>query len=215
MAPETTVRLRACHCCGLVQRVPRLAPGTFARCARCGLRIASSGRFGRERNQLAAGAALGALVIYPLAITLPIMRIERFGHQNDASIWTGGVGLLEEGQVFVGLVVLLCSIVIPLFKLIGLLVITRPRSILAAEHMARTYRIIEWTGRWGMLDVLLIALVVAWLKVGDVVQVTAGPAAFAFTLCVGLSLIATAFFDPHLLWEPDLEDTSNSENAAS
>ena len=147
----------------------------------------------RNSNRVCASAALAALLIYPLAISLPIMRIERFGHQHDASIWTGSVELLSEGEVFVGIVVLVCSIVIPLFKLVGLLMITRPASRLSHHHRAFTYRVIEWTGRWGMLDVLLIALLVAWIKVGDLVQVSVGPAALAFTLCVLLSLVATAW----------------------
>ncbi|MCA8981409.1 MAG: paraquat-inducible protein A, partial [Planctomycetes bacterium] len=63
--------------------------------------------------------------------------------------------------------------------------------------------IVEWAGRWGMLDVLLIAMVVTWVKVGDLVEVTPGPGVIAFTLCVLLSLLASARFDPHVLWEQD------------
>jgi len=194
--------LKACRCCGLVQQIPALGAGQRARCSRCGLTLVNPGRR-RHSNHVCASAAFAALLIYPLAITLPIMSIERFGHQHDASIWTGSIELLGEGEIFVGLIVLLCSIVIPLFKLVGLLVITRPNSWLSHHHKAWTYRVIEWTGRWGMLDVLLIALLVAWLKVGDLVQVTVGPAALAFTLCVLLSLLATAAFHPHALWDDE------------
>ena len=190
----------ACECCGLVQSIPPIDPGHRACCSRCGWTLLNPA-VRRRSNHLCASAALASLLIYPVAISLPIMRIERFGHQHDASIFSGGIELLSEGETIVGIVVLLCSIVIPLFKLLGLLLITRPRSFLSEHHKAWTYRIIEWTGRWGMLDVLLIALLVAWLKVGDLVQVSVGPAAIAFTLCVLLSLVATAAFHPHALWE--------------
>ena len=69
--------------------------------------------------------------------------------------------------------------------------------------IVRTYRVVEFTGRWGMLDVLLVTLLIAVVKLGDVVQVAPGPAALAFTAVVVLSLLAAATFDPHALWEGD------------
>tara|TARA_R110002096_G_scaffold79532_8_gene186782 strand:+ start:45221 stop:45682 length:462 start_codon:yes stop_codon:yes gene_type:complete len=144
---------------------------------------------------------LAALVLFPLAVSQPIMTLERFGHRTEASVWTGSIGLLEKGEWFVGVVVLLCSLVLPLLKLLGLVAITYGRDRLARKHRAFAYRFIEWTGRWGMLDVLLISIVVAWVKVGDLVDVTAGPAALAFACMVVLSLLAAAWFDPHAIWE--------------
>jgi len=145
------------------------------------------------------GAALAALVLYPLAILLPVLRIERFGHSRSASIWEGSVGLLQEGELVVGGVVLVCSVILPLAKLGALLALTGT-SWLRRHHAARTYRLVEWTGRWGMLDVLLVAMLVAWIKVGELVRVEAQPAAALFALCVALSLLASAWFDPHSLW---------------
>ncbi|MEO0662929.1 MAG: paraquat-inducible protein A, partial [Planctomycetota bacterium] len=108
---------------------------------------------------------------------------------------------LRGGDVFVGLVVFLCSVVFPLLKLGGLIAITTFRRSLAHSTRRLSWRVVDLTGRWGMLDVLLVAVVVAWVKVGDLVSIEPGPAAFAFTLVVLLSLVATALFDPHALWE--------------
>ena len=96
----------------------------------------------------------------------------------------------------VALIVGLCSVVLPLGKLGALLVLSAGGLHLRHHHRALTYHLVEWTGRWGMLDVLLVAVLVAVLKLGDVVEVSAGPAALAFTSCVVLSLLASAFFDP-------------------
>jgi uncharacterized paraquat-inducible protein A len=85
--------------------------------------------------------------------------------------------------------------------------------LLGRKHRAWTYHLVEWTGRWGMLDVLLVAILVAALKVGDLVEVHAGPAALAFTCCVVLSLLAAACFDPHSLW--DTEPTLNRQSAVA
>ena len=71
------------------------------------------------------------------------------------------------------------------------------------HHRALTYQLVELTGRWGMLDVLRVALLVAVLKLGDFVEVSAGPGALAFGTCVVLSLLASASFDPHSLWESE------------
>lgn len=200
--PEATASWRACPCCGLVQTLPPVPADRVASCARCGAVILDPRRRGRSPERTFA-AALAALVLYPVAISLPIMELERFGHRTQASIWSGSVGLLGHGELLVGGVVLLCSVVLPLGKLLSLLAITGARSRLSARLRARAWRAVELTGRWGMLDVLLIAVVVAWLKVGDIVRVTPGPAAIAFTACVLLSLLASAWFDPHSLWRED------------
>jgi len=194
--------LKACHCCGLVQELPDLPAEARAMCARCGVVVWDPARRSGSQRRT-AGAALAALILYPFAITLPIMSLERFGHSSEASIWTGSVGLLAKGEIFVGAVVLLCSVALPLAKLSGLLALTLGRRRFTKKSRGRMYRWIEWTGRWGMLDVLLVAVVVAWIKIGDLVDVRPGPAALAFTLCVLLSLLASAWFDPHALWDED------------
>jgi paraquat-inducible protein A len=199
MAAGSSARLRACHCCGLVHTLPAVVLGEVALCSRCGARIYRPR--GRHANAWSFATALSALILYPVAISLPVLEIERFGHMNAASIWSGVISLLSRGHMLVGVVVLVCSVVIPLLKLAGLLAITSRGGILSRRHRAGTYRLIEQVGRWGMVDVLLVALMVAILKLGDLVEVTPGPGVLAFTLCVGLSLVASACFDPHALWE--------------
>ncbi len=169
-------------------------------CARCGTRIRERASLDRCNTRTAA-ISLAALALYPLSVTLPMLRIEEFGYRNDASILTGVAQLLGGGHIVVGLIVLICSIVLPVAKLIGLLTLSFSGDTLRREHKALTYRIVEWTGRWGMLDVLLVAVLVAVLKLGDFVEVTPGPAAVAFAASVLLSLLATASFDPHAIWE--------------
>lgn len=186
----------------MAQTVPALPPRHRACCSRCGTGLVHRSVLARSNGRTAA-IALAALILYPFAVGLPIMRIEQFGHGNESSIITGVAKLLGSGQVFVGLVVLLCSIVLPIGKLVALLVLAIGAPGMAARSRAVTYRIVEWTGRWGMLDVLLVTMLVAALKLGDVVEVEAGPAALAFCAVVVLSLIASSCFDPHRLWEPD------------
>ncbi len=193
--------LGACHCCGRVHRIPPVPMGSAVHCVRCDAVIRHAGH--PRATARTAALASAALIIYPLALSLPVMRIERLGHTSDASIWSGMVGLLAEGHLFVGGIVLLFSIVAPVAKLIALFVLCAGSRGLQARHRARTYRLVEFIGRWGMVDVLLVAVVVAAVKLGDLVQVTPGPGVVAFGSVVLLSLLASAAFDPHAIWETD------------
>jgi paraquat-inducible protein A len=192
--------LAACPTCGLVQRVPALEADERARCPRCRATVRAPRRHARSSARTAAVAAT-ALALWPAAVTLPVMHIERFGYSNAASVWSGSVGLLAAGEWFVGGVVFVCSLLLPLLKIVALLAITLGRRWMERRARAFTYRLVDLTGRWGMLDVLLVAVVVAWVKLGDVADVTPGPGAVAFALLVLASLVAGALFDPHIVWE--------------
>jgi len=197
--PETGFSLRGCPHCGLVHRVGAVAGGHAATCTRCGDVIVRPDA--RTANRLCAAVSLAALICYPLGVTLPVMRLEQLGLVHETSIWAGTVSLLTHGQWLVGLVVLACSVVIPVLKLLGLFALTIRPEVMHRHNRARLYRAIEVAGRWGMIDVLLVAVLVAALKLGDVVAVTPGPGVAAFAACVLLSLIASAVFNPHAIWE--------------
>src|SRR6185503_19432694 len=93
-----------------------------------------------------------------------------------------------------------CSIVVPLTKLGGLLALSATPSSWRARHRALTWRLIDAAGRWGMIDVMLVAGVVAAVKLGDLVSVDAGPGIVVYAAMVLLSLLAGATFDPRSMW---------------
>lgn len=154
----------------------------------------------RSRSRSAA-FALAGLILYPLAIGLPILRIEQLGYSHATNVWQGMVALLAEGEWGVGLVVLVCSLVIPVLKLVAMLVLSTAGHSVGQTHRAMTYRLVEWVGKWGMVDVLLVAVLVAMVKLGSWAEVQPGPGLVAFAAVVILSLLSTAFFDPHSIWE--------------
>ncbi len=194
------MRLRACHCCGLVHEVPELNRDDRATCVRCNCTIDAGHRSGAQSASRCLAAACGALVLYFPAILLPILKIDKLGHHHEASLLGGTWDLLMHGSWFVGIVVLLFSIVLPLVKLLALVELSWV-SLTGQSHRAWTYRLVEWAGRWSMMDVLLLALMVALVKLGDLIEFQLGPAVIAFVLCVVMSLIASAMFDPHAIWE--------------
>jgi paraquat-inducible protein A len=201
-APVPDLRdLRACGCCGLVQQVGDVPAGFVARCCRCHDVVLHGGRGGTKTLARTAALALAALILYPLAMSLPVMEIEQLGRSHSTTILSGAAALIGEGQVAIGVIVLVCSVVIPLFKLLGLFALTAGNLLLSRRRRALTYRLVEWTGRWGMVDVLLVALLVAIVKLGDFVDVHPGPGAVAFAAVVVLSLLASASFDRTVIWE--------------
>ena len=100
--PPTAPSIRACPCCGLAQSVPPVPRGMRACCARCETSLVRRTMIARCNSRTAA-LTTAALVLYPVAVSLPIMTIERFGHVNDVSILQGVSSLLGAGQWFVGL----------------------------------------------------------------------------------------------------------------
>ena len=92
-----------------------------------------------------------------------------------------------------------------LVKLIALLELSHI-GLTHRRHRAWTYHVVEWTGRWSMMDVLLIALLVTLVKLGELVSFHLGPAVVAFVLCVVMSMIASIMFDPHAIWEEEQVD---------
>ena len=186
--------------CGLVQRLEELSPGLVAECARCGSRLA------RHRpNSLARTAAfsLAALTLYIPANIYPILEMKLYGAYSRNTVWDGCRSLFEHGEVLVAVVVFLASMVIPFLKLVGLFFLVTTAALGSPRlRPARTwiYRAIDVIGPWAMLDVFLLAVLVALVKLGELATVLPGPGLLAFAAMVVLTILASSSFDPRLIW---------------
>ncbi|EMI45032.1 paraquat-inducible protein A [Rhodopirellula sp. SWK7] len=194
---------RACHCCGLIHRVPELSDEERAVCTRCGSTLVTANQSQKGASRTAA-AAVAAFVLFWPAVLLPILEIEQLGQHSEQSILTGTFGLIRHGSFFVGGIVLLFSIIFPLTKIV-LLIELSLLEILHRKHKALTLRAMEHLGRWSMMDVMLLAFLVMLVKLGNLVEFQFGPAVIAFTLCVVMSMIASLSFDPHSIWDESHE----------
>lgn len=204
--------LKACHCCGLIHELPPLAAGQKACCTRCDSTIFKAGWNERSAGRTAA-AALAAFFLYWPAVLLPILQVERLGHRSSSSVLSGTIELISHGSWFVGGVVLLFSIVFPLAKIVLLLELSLLR-LLHRRFRSWTYRIMEYAGKWSMMDVMLLAFLVMLVKLGSLVEFHFGPAVVAFILCVSLSMVASMSFDPHAIWNDD-EPVPDNPSVAS
>jgi paraquat-inducible protein A len=192
-ASETVV---ACETCGLVQRVDPLAKNTAAECFRCGAFL------GVRRG---AASLHAALVLYVPANMYPILRMEFYGAHSDNTIWDGVVSLAQHNQWVVAAIVFMASIAVPLIKLAGLFFLVVSSIVRRGRRLRwRTglYKMIDTVGPWAMLDVFLLAVLVSLVKLGQLATVVPGPGLFAFSGVVVFTMLASAAFDPKIIWEP-------------
>jgi paraquat-inducible protein A len=190
----------ACATCGLIQRVAALEPGMVAECSRCGFVVSE-----RQTSNLALTAALSlaALILYVPANVFPILSMSLHGAYSESTIWDGCVSLLKNRQWFTAAIVFLASIVIPLIKLLGLffLVATaRYGPIIGQRQQAWIHKVISLIGPWALLDVFLVAVLVALVKLEKLATILPGPGLAAFAAVVVLTMMASASFDPKLIW---------------
>lgn len=190
-----------CRTCDQQQRLGELEPGTAAECCRCGSVITE-----RRSGSLALTAALtlAALILYVPANVYPILLMSLHGAYSESTVWDGVVSLFRHDQWLVATVVFLASILIPLCKLIGLLLLVAMAKLKFAhwrQERTRLYRFIEVIGPWAMLDVLLLAVLVALVKLEKIATVLPGTGLVAFTAVVVLTILASLSFDPKLIWK--------------
>lgn len=194
-------RTAACDMCGQPQRVPDMRLNEEALCVRCGAPLVRDHPDGVNRTLAFATAAL---LMYVPANVLPIMSFEYYGAAEKTTVLAGTRNLAESGMWFLAAIVFLASIVVPLLKLSGLFFLAFTlKTRRARKSRTRLYRILRSVGTWAMLDVFLLAVLVAAVKLGQLATVTAGPAALPFALVVVFTILATESFDPRLLWTHD------------
>src|SRR5262247_212958 len=191
----------ACDTCGLAQRVPRLAPGLIAECVRCGARLARGDGGSLSRT---AALSLAALMFYLPANLYPILRLEWYGIHSEKTALDGAIALFREGQPAIAAIVFLASIAVPFLKLVALfyLVATvRLRSTAWRRQRTWIFRGLELIGPWAMLDVFVMSVLVALVKLGELATVLPGRGLFSFTAVAVLTMLASASFDSRLIWE--------------
>ena len=189
-----------CQTCGLVQRVEAPRPGTREECSRCGTTVSE---YKAASVVPTAALSLAALILYVPANLYPILRMERYGVYSESTVWGGVTGLTNAGYWFVALIVFLASMLVPLLKLAGLLFLVVTTQLGTPRwRRARTalYRFIDVIGPWAMLDVFLLAVLVALVRLGQLATILPGQGLIAFTAVVVLTLLASAAFDPRLIW---------------
>ncbi len=139
-----------------------------------------------KRAELCLSLSLTALILSVPANLFPFMRLEFYGQGNDSTIWGGVQALYQSGELFVALVIFVASLVIPNLKIFALIYLSsrfmQPHTV--TKRDLYLHRAVEVLGRWSMLDIFLVAILVAMMKFGHFGQVSIKSGAIYFLLVV-------------------------------
>jgi paraquat-inducible protein A len=195
-----TSRLIACHDCELVLRVAPGRPDPH-HCPRCDAVLHR-----REPQSLQRTMAylIASAILYVPANLLPVLTLTKLGRGEPSTILAGVVELYDSNMLPLALLVFFASVCVPCLKVVGLLVMvvmTHFRLGAGLFDRTRLFRIIDFIGRWSMIDVFMISILVAIVHFGFLANVDADPGIVAFAGVVILTIFAAESFDPRLMWD--------------
>ncbi len=201
--PVLTARaagLVGCATCGKVAEAAR------ERCIRCGSRLHSRKEASLQR--VWAWLTVGLMCYIP-ANTLPMLVTSTLGRSSASTIGGGVIELIEHHAYGVAAIVAVASIVIPVskFLIIAYLALSIRHPVAMSLHgRTRLYEIVEFVGRWSMIDVFVVAILTALVQLGFVASINPGIAAVFFALSVAFTMLSAQAMDPRLIWDTEERD---------
>jgi paraquat-inducible protein A len=207
--PQKTVTARAA---GLVSctRCTRAWPIDTKVCGRCGARLVS-----RDETSLQKVWALWlvGLMCYVPANVYPMLRTQQLFQVDESTIIGGAVELAHYGSFGIAAIILLASVVIPLGKfwaIAFLAVSVKQKGGFASHNRLLMYEVVEYIGRWSMIDIFVVAILSALVQLQGLASITPGPAAFFFALSVIFTMLSAQAFDPRMIWDAQANDDEAS-----
>jgi paraquat-inducible protein A len=186
--------LARCHSCG------RVEPVEARHCPVCAAPLHLRKPASLERT---LALTLAATFLYFPANLLPVLRIEsslKGGYEN--TILSGVIQFWQDGDYPVALIIFTASVIIPILKVLAIIALcVAVRTGRSPQAMTRLYRLTEYIGRWSMVDVFVVAILVGVVQLGSVLRIDPGGGAFAFAGVVVLTMLAARSFDPRLIWD--------------
>lgn len=198
--PPLTARaahLVACTTCG------RVHPAETRTCVRCGAALSS-----RDDTSLQRVWAwmIAGLFAYGFANYYPMLQTTTLGKTTSNTLLGGVIELFIHGSYAIGMIVFVASIVIPVFKFWVIARLSwqvRYPGTSTAHRRHKMYEIVEFIGRWSMIDVFVVALLSSLVQLGSAISVHPGIAAVSFALSVAFTMLAALSFDCRMIWDAD------------
>ena len=193
--------LISCRSCHLVCPGAGDPGAGQARCPRCGAKLHL-----RKPASLARTWALviAAVILYVPANLLPVTVTTSLGFTQADTILSGVIYFMVTGSWHIALIIFIASIAVPLAKLlllIYLLITVQFKSVWRPVDRTRLYHMTEAVGRWSMVDIFVITVLVALVRMGSLASIEAGPGGIYFAAVVVITMLAANSFDPRLIWD--------------
>lgn len=144
---------------------------------------------------------LGAFILYVISNTFPVVGLSINGELVEATLLGAVRGIYADGDRLVALLVLVTAVIAPFVQMVAmtwLVVLLRMGRV--PKSFAKVYRVLAFTRPWGMVEVLVIGVMVALVKLAHIAQVVPGVALWSLGASMLLLAAAGAAFDPHFLW---------------
>lgn len=187
--------LRACLCCTAILPAGQLV------CPRCH----SHGQARRKHSlQWTIALLITSIMLYIPSNLMPIMITESLGNRMGSTIMSGVILLWSTGSYPVAMVIFVASIMVPSLKMLALGWLcwsANGKGKQDRERLHVVYEVVEFVGRWSMIDVFVIAVLSAMVRIGRLMSIYPAIAAVLFASVVILTMFAAMTFDPRLLWD--------------
>ena len=195
-----TSNLIACHECDLLHRIPvREGSRCVSRCRRCNAMLHRGVENSVDRT---LALTFAGLILFIVANSFPFLAFKLQGQETQTTLISGVMGLYEEGKWEIALLVLLTTIVVPLTQLLLQLYIYLPLKFNRIPwFLAPVFRFAGSLQPWSMMEVFLIGIIVAIVKLVGMAQIVPGLALWSFALLIVTLAAAAANMDPRVVWD--------------
>jgi len=195
--PPTVI---ACPDCDLLNRLPAEATTVTLLCGRCGAVLARHKPDSIERS---LALTLTALILFIVSNSFPFLAMKTGGFVQETTLLTGIRELWKQDMQGLSCLVLLTCVLVPGLQMIGLLYILAPLQWgrRPAAHAARVFRLVQEVAPWGMMEVFMMGILVALVKLGHMATIVPGVSVFSFGGLIFVMAAAFSTLDPPLLWQ--------------
>ncbi len=188
----------ACPDCDLIQALPPLAIGEGANCIRCNATL-----FKNQKNSVnrSLAFAITGLILFFIANLFPLLSLKAMGLTQDGTLLSTSLSLFQADRPFLSIVIFLTTFVFPATTLIGTIyILLQLKHNRINAYTAPLFRFLRSTDAWGMLEIFMLAVLVAVVKLGDLADVIYGVSLYAFCLLILSLSLLSYFLNPHDVW---------------
>jgi paraquat-inducible protein A len=198
--------IKACPDCDLLQELPSLQIGQAAYCLRCGRLLRQLRRDSLNRS---LAFAVTGIFLFILANLFPFISLSALGIHQDSSLFSASWAFYNMDQPLLALIVFLTTIVFPLLSLTGIIIVLSAVKMrrVNRQFIAPLFRFLMSTDAWGMLEVFLLAILVAIVKLGDLAEIIIGTSLYAFVALIVVLTLLSLSLDPEDVWQDLRENT--------